>query len=108
MLYLWAWLGIRVALDSPTSISGALVEVLFALATGAVLALASIFLSRGRRAWRSPVIVINVLALPVAYYLATSGEWRIATPLGVVSLTVLIGLLAGSEFFAQMDERSSE
>jgi hypothetical protein len=74
----------------PHSLVGALLGVLMALLGAAVLALCARGLARLSPAARSPIIVLEVIALPVIYDLAfQAGLVGIGAPILVVALAVL-------------------
>ena len=65
-------------------------EIVFALLGGAGLILASKGL-RNRRNWgRAPVVLANLIAIPVAYYLITSDRLLLGIILGLVAIPALI------------------
>jgi hypothetical protein len=80
---------VKTILGRPTTLAGAVLAVL-ALLAAAVLAMAARGLRRLRPAARTPVIVIQLLAVPVAYSLAfQAGRIEYGGPLLVVALGVL-------------------
>jgi hypothetical protein len=85
-------------LERPTRLEAALFEVAAALGTGAVLVVASRKIIRSIH-WRSPVLLLNLLALPVSISLAQSGQWLISLPLAFLAVAVLV-LLAGGKSLA--------
>jgi hypothetical protein len=70
LLGLGLFYAVKTALDRPDSYGRALFGVLFALAGGAVLLLLARGLLRLGGWARSPVVVLQILALPVGYSLA--------------------------------------
>lgn len=75
--------------ERPERLEAALFEVLVALGVGALLVLAA-----GRVAtsihWRSPVLLLNLIAIPVSVSLAQSDQWWLAVPVGAVAVSVLV------------------
>jgi hypothetical protein len=65
-------------------------EIVFAFFGGAGLILASTGLRNGKNWGRAPVVIANLIALPVAYYLWTSGQTFAAIVLGAIALPALI------------------
>lgn len=61
-------------------LEAALFETIVALAAGALLLRASTAVIRSIH-WRSPVVLLNLLAVPVAVSMAQSGQWVIALAL---------------------------
>lgn len=65
-------------------------EMVFAFLGSVGLIVASIGLRKGKNWGRAPVVIANLIALPVAYYLWTSGQIVIAIALGMIALPALI------------------
>jgi len=81
---------VKTVVGRPTSLAGAVLGAVLALAAAAVLAAAGRALLRLRPAARTPVVVLELLALPVAYSLAfQAGLVEYGGPLLVVALAVL-------------------
>jgi hypothetical protein len=81
---------VKAVSERPASLAGALVGALLTLLAAAVLALAARALLRLRPAARTPVVVLQLLALPVAYSLAfQAGLVEYGGPVLVVALAVL-------------------
>jgi hypothetical protein len=76
------------ATDQATAIAVTLSTVAFAVALGGL----AYALSRCRPWARGPVVAVQLLLLPIAYYLATSGWASIGVPIALVGLAVA-GLL---------------
>ncbi|WP_372460852.1 hypothetical protein [Gordonia paraffinivorans] len=77
-----------------TAISGYGTAAWFGIIFGGVL-VGGIALWAGRRWGRSIALVAQILLLPVAYYLYTSGITVVAVPMALVSATVLVMLFSG-------------
>lgn len=75
-----------------------LVAALFELALfmlfGAVLFLAGRRLPTGARFGRTPALLINLIALPISYYLVQAGRWLVALPIAVIAVIVSIALIS--------------
>ncbi len=72
------------------ALSAWLAEIAFASLGSAGLIVASIGL-RGRRNWgRAPVVLANLIAVPVAYYLITSDRILLGLVLGLIAIPALI------------------
>ncbi len=86
---------VKTVVGRPTSLAGAVLGAVMALAGAAVLAAAARALLRLRPAARTPVVVLELLALPVAYSLAfQAGLVEYGGPLLVVALAVLFLLFS--------------
>jgi hypothetical protein len=86
------YLGVETAVASPDDRTRAVVAGVLAFAAAAGMAVATRGLWQGRRWARAPVLVANVLVLPVALDLVRSGRGPAAVALGLWALAVL-GLL---------------
>ena len=64
---------------------------------GVVVFFAARGLPSGRRSGRSAALLINLIALPISYYLAQSGRWAIATPIAAVALVVCASLISAEK-----------
>ncbi len=85
----------KVATGSPRSAVFAVVAAAIALGTGAVLALLGRGLLRSRGWAFTPILVLQVLALPVGYSLAVqAGRWLYGGPILLLALAELCALLA--------------
>lgn len=89
LLVLGTALAVLTLVSTPERLDAALFEVGAALAAGAVLTVAAGRVSSSVH-WRSPVLLLNLLALPVVVSLAQSGQWGIAVPLGALAVSVLV------------------
>jgi hypothetical protein len=77
-----------------SSVSGAVVVTVYTALMAALLGLLAWGLSR-RRAWaRGPAVVLQILALPIGYSMATSGLGWLGVLLIVVGLSGAAALLA--------------
>ncbi len=54
-----------------------------------VVAFAGVNMLRGKRWGRGPVIMLQMLLLPIAYYIFSAGQWLWAIPVGVIALVGL-------------------
>ncbi len=78
--------------STATDVRAAILVTLYALALAGALGGLAYALSR-RRPWaRGPVVAIQLLFLPVGYYLATGGQPWLGIPIALVGL-VVAGLL---------------
>lgn len=68
----------------------ALITLLLTLAAAAGLGLVVRGLARRRRWSRSPVLVTNLLVLPVAWGLVQGGRWYVGVPLAAWAAVVLV------------------
>lgn len=81
----------------PQALAAALFEVGAAGVAGAVLVLAAPRVATSVH-WRSPVLLLNVLAIPVSISLAQSGQWWLAIPLGAMAVSAVVLLTRGKSF----------
>lgn len=68
-------------------------EIVFASFGAVGLIVAGIGLKRRKNWGRAPVVIANLIALPVAYYLWTSDEKLVAVLLGMIALPALVSAL---------------
>jgi len=68
-------------------------EIAFASLGAVGLIVAGIGLKRRKNWGRAPVVIANLIALPVAYYLWTSDEKLVAVLLGLIALPALVSAL---------------
>lgn len=68
-----------------------LAEIAFAALGSIGLIVAGMGLKRKKNWGRAPVVIANLIALPVAYYLWTSDQMVIALLLGAIALPALVG-----------------
>lgn len=81
------------AITQPASdVRAAVSLTVFAVAAAAALGGLAYALSRRRQWARSPAVVLQLMLLPVGYYMATGGSPWFGVPIGLVGLTV-VGLL---------------
>ena len=74
----------------PSDVAGALLGASFAVAAAVLLAFAARGLARLKAVFRSPVVVLQLLALPVAYDLAfQAGRVEYGGPILLVALATL-------------------
>jgi hypothetical protein len=80
-------------------------ELLAVIGLASVVAIAA--LGRGvarRQRWsRSPVLVIELICLPIGYTVVQNGKWWAGIPLGLSAVAVL-GLLAASGQLTRQDD----
>jgi hypothetical protein len=90
LLFAAALLVDKTVSGKPSDVAGALFGALFALAAGVLLAVAARGLRRLRGGFRSPVVVLQLLAVPVSYDLAfQAGRVAYGGPILVAALAVL-------------------
>ncbi len=70
-----------------------LAEIAFAALGATGLIIAGIGLRRRKNWGRAPVVIANLIALPVAYYLWTSDQKIVAILLGLIALPALVSSL---------------
>lgn len=92
-----AWFGYELVTAHPRHPVAAVFESAIFLAFAAVLILAARHLTKGGRSGRTPALLINLIALPISYYLWQSGRWAIATPLAAAALFAIIALLSAEK-----------
>jgi hypothetical protein len=95
LLLIGGILAVLTAVERPARLEAALFEVMAAVGAGVLLVIASRKVGRSIH-WRSPVLLLNLLAIPVTISLAQAGQWLISVPLGVLAVSVLV-LLAGGK-----------
>jgi len=74
---------------SPENLLGAELAAAFAVVAGGVTGLLARAVSAGRSWARTPAVLINLLALPVAVGLLQGGVWAVGVPLLLVVLIAL-------------------
>lgn len=91
------WFCYELVAARPKHLVAALVELVLFLLIGAVLFLAGKNLSTGARAGLTPALLINLIALPISYYLIQAGRWPVALPIAVVALAVVLALISAEK-----------
>lgn len=89
LLLLGLVLAVLTLLERPERLGAALFEVVAAMGVGVLFILASSRVGRSVH-WRSPVLLLNLIAVPVAVSLAQSGQWWLALPVGLIAVAVLV------------------
>jgi len=64
--------------------------IIFAFMAGLGLLIAARGIARRKNWARAPIVIANLMAIPVAYYLTTSGELIYGIVLGVVAVPTLL------------------
>jgi len=77
---------------SPRHLAAAIFEIALFLAGAVGLLYATKGMRAGRHFGRSPSIVANIIALPVAYSQGQAGNYWIAIPLALIALAVIYGV----------------
>ncbi|MFY1633901.1 hypothetical protein ACN27F_11570 [Solwaraspora sp. WMMB335] len=77
-----------------TDLASALIVTGFAVGGAALLALLARLLYRRRAAARAPAIVLQLMLLPVGYYLIVGGSSWLGVPLIVLGLVVCVLLVS--------------
>jgi hypothetical protein len=90
LLGLAALLTVKTAVDHPNDVAGALLGAAMALVAAVVLGLCARGLAQGRPAARTPVVVIQLLCIPVSYSLGFQAHrLGYGGPIFVAALAVL-------------------
>jgi len=91
-----AWLGVETVLARPENLAVAQGAAGFLGAVGALVLVVAAGLW-GSRGWsRSPAVLVQLLALPVAWEMARGGLYLGAVPLAAVALVALVALFRGA------------
>ena len=93
LLALGVVVGVASLAGHPTDRTASLIEAVFAIAIGALLGLLGYWLLRGHRAARGPAVVLELMLLPVGYYMIQAGVvWAgvLAIALGLAVCGLLI------------------
>lgn len=90
------------AIHDTTRLWAAFVIAFFALGGGAFLLFASRGLSRLQAAYRSPVVLVQLLAIPVAIGLVQGGRWFVGLPILALAVAVIV-LLFRADARAELD-----
>ena len=91
------WFCYELVAAKPEHLLAALFELALFLLIGAVLFLAGKHLPTEVRSGRTPALLINLIALPISYYLAQAGRWLIALPIAIVASIVIIALISAEQ-----------
>jgi hypothetical protein len=78
---------------SPASLRGALMLTGFVVLVAAALGWLALAVARQQSWARSPSIVVQLLLLPMAYYLISNGLAWIGIPVGLVAVAVIVLLV---------------
>lgn len=81
---------VEIFLGSSPSVARAVFAAALVLLAAAALALTARGLWHGRRAARAPIVLAELLQLPVAWGLVQSGRGAIGWPVGAVALAALV------------------
>lgn len=93
LLVLGVVIGVESVAGNPTDATASLIEAVFGVAVGALLVLLGYWLVRGHRAARGPAVVLELMLLPVGYYMIQAGVvWAgvLAIALGLAVCGLLI------------------
>lgn len=77
---------------SPRHLAAALFEILLFLVGAVGLMAATKGMREGRHFGRSPAIVANIIAIPVAYSQGQAGNFWIAIPLALIAGAIILGI----------------
>jgi CHASE2 domain-containing sensor protein len=91
------WFCYELFAAKPKHLVAALFELAVFLLFGAVLFYAARRLPTGERAGRTPALLINLLALPISYYLIQAGRWPIALPVALIAVLVIVALISAEK-----------
>lgn len=91
------WFCYELVVTRPEHLVAALFELALLLLSGAVLFFAARRLPTGKRSGRTPALLINLIALPISYYLAQAGRWLIALPIAIVAVIVCVVLISAEK-----------
>ena len=81
----------------PKHLSAALFELGILVLFGVVVFFAARGLPSGHRSGRSAALLINLIVLPISYYLGQSGRWTIAAPIALVAIVVCAALISAEK-----------
>jgi hypothetical protein len=81
----------------PTHLAAAIFELAIFLLFGASLFFAAKHLPSGGRKGRTPALLINLIALPISYYLGQAGRWLIGGPIAITAVIVIVALIAAEK-----------
>ncbi len=88
------WFCYELVAARPKHLVAALFELALFLLFGAVLFFAARQLPKAVRGARTPALLINLIALPISYYLLQAGRWLVALPIAVIAVIVSIALIS--------------
>jgi len=91
------WFCYELVAAKPKHLLAALIELVFFVLFGTVLFLAGKQLPTGPQATRTPALLINIIALPISYYLIQAGRALIAIPIAVVATIASIALISAEK-----------
>jgi hypothetical protein len=91
------WFCYEMIAVKPEHLVAALFELAMFLLFGASLFFAAKRLPTGARAGRTPALLINLIALPISYYLVQAGRWLIGVPVALVAVLVVVALVAAEK-----------
>ena len=78
-----------------------LIAALFELGIFVLFGIVVFFAARGlptrRRSGRTAALLINLIALPISYYLGQAGRWMIAAPIAIVAIVVCVALISAEK-----------
>ena len=77
---------------SPRHLAAALFEIALFLGGAVGLLAATKGMREGRHFGRSPAIVANIIAIPVAYSQGQAGNFWIAIPLALIAIAIILGI----------------
>lgn len=88
------WFCYELVTARPKHLVAALFELALFLLFGVVLFFAARQLPRGVRGVRTPALLINLIALPISFYLAQAGRLVIAIPIAIVAFMACVALIS--------------
>ena len=81
----------------PEHLIAALFELGILVLFGVVVFFAARGLPTRRRSGRTAALLINLIALPISYYLGQAGRWTIAAPIAIVAIVVCAALISAEK-----------
>jgi peptidoglycan/LPS O-acetylase OafA/YrhL len=93
LLAFGAWLGVETLVETPDNIDIARGSTAYFLLLGALVTLIAVALARGRAWSLGAGTFVQLLALPLAWYMAQGGLWVGAVPLAALAVVTLAGLV---------------
>ena len=88
------WLLWLSATRDETSTGAGVAEAVVAAGVAALLAAAMLSLRRGRSGMRGVAVFVELMLLPLGYYLAQAGLWWFAVPAWILGVGTIAALLA--------------